>query len=421
VTSLREALREHLPEYMIPSNFVTLEEFPRTPNGKVDRKALPAPDTARPKLEKDYVEPRTETEKLLAGIWSQLLGVDRVGIHDDFFDLGGHSMLAVRLFARIEAVTERKLPLTVLFQRPTVAQLAELIHLESAPVDWSSLVPIRTHGSKPPLFCVHPAGGYTLYYRDLAARLDPDQPIYSLQSKGLDGQEYPFSCLEEIVADYVKEIRNVQPHGPYYLAGLCFGGVAAFEMAQQIRDQGEEVALVALLDTYTPDYERQLGSSLSLKTIFHRVRERVDLEFSNLAELRRRERPAYVLEKMRRVCFYTYLWIRSIYHRIRHPRTRELKHVEAANLRAMQSYEPQVYPGRVTLFRAAKQPAGNGYDPTLGWRGLASGGLDIQEVAGYHSTIAVEPQVKDLAAKLTASLNRAHVASAEQQRVHNLV
>jgi len=412
VDRLRDALRRRLPDYMIPTATIWLDALPRMPNGKIDRKALPEPDPARPELGEAYVAPRTDNERLLADIFREVLDVDRVGIHDDFFAIGGHSMLAVRLFSRIEQTTGQRLPLTVLFECPTIAQMAELLDEGGVSQQaWSSLVPIRSEGSRPPLFCIHPAGGYTLYYRDLSRHLDPDQPVYALQAQGLGGEELPSDRLEEICSHYLREIRRVQPRGPYYLAGLCFGGVAAYEMARQLHAAGDEAALVALFDTYTPPYERQLRGRLSLRIARHRILERVDLEAGNLALLSNRERLAYLWEKVRRVAArmldYPGMLALAVYDRLRDPLGRGLRRVRQANVRAMLAYQPRGYAGRLTLFRAAKQPAGNGFDPTLGWGGLADDGLEIHEVAGYHSTIAVEPQVKDLAAKLTSALDRA--------------
>ena len=188
-------------------------------------------------------------ERQLCELWQKVLRIERVGINDDFFDLGGHSLLAVRLFAEVEKMTGRKLPLVTLFQAPTIAHLAALLGQEQASGSQSVLVPIQPHGNKPPLYLVHGAGGDVLWgYANLVAHMDPEQPIYALKSRGQAGLE-EFDRLEDMAAYYVEVVRAHQPEGPYYLGGYCFGGNVAYEMARQIQAQGGQVALLALLDS----------------------------------------------------------------------------------------------------------------------------------------------------------------------------
>ena len=188
--------------------------------------------------------------KQLVRIWQELLRVESIRPDQNYFDLGGDSVLAVQLFAQIERAFKVKLPLATLFDAPTIEELAAVLRREAPGSDWSSVVAIQTAaGSRPPLFCVHGAGGNVLIYRDLSRHLGSDQPFYGLQSQGLDGQQPLLTRIEEMAARYVQDIQMVQPRGPYYLGGYCMGGTVAFEIAQQLATKGERVAMVALFDT----------------------------------------------------------------------------------------------------------------------------------------------------------------------------
>ena len=264
VGMLRQYLKEKLPEYMVPNAFVMLEKMPLTPNGKVDRQALPAPEHTRPELGEAYVAARTPTEQSLAEIWADVLGLERVGIDDNFFELGGYSLLAVRLFVRIRKWAGIDLPLAILFKSPTVRALAELLdpNCATAPISransseislpvqqWRSLVPMQPEGSRPPVFLIHAVGGNVLNYLPLLRPLPPDQPVYGLQARGVDGVLPTYSSVEEMASHYIAEIRSVQSSGPYFLGGASFGGNVAFEIAQQLIKQGDEVAFLALFDS----------------------------------------------------------------------------------------------------------------------------------------------------------------------------
>src|SRR5579862_936064 len=242
---------------MVPSALVVVDRFPLTPNGKVDRKALPAPDTSRPVLGQQYVAPESEVEQKLAKVWAEVLGLDCVGVHDNFFDLGGHSILAVRLFVRMEAVFNKRLPVALLFEAPTVAQLARhLTQTDTAQLPWSPLVPIQPSGSKPPFFCIHGGGTQVLIYRSLARYVGNDQPLYGLQPQGGDGRLPCINRVEDMATLYLQAMRTVQPHGPYYLGGLSLGGMVAVEIAQRLRAEGEETAFLALFDTHSVNFNQ---------------------------------------------------------------------------------------------------------------------------------------------------------------------
>ena len=249
---LRSFIKERLPNYMLPSAFVFLDIMPLTPNGKVDRRALPAPEKDRPESSSIAV-PQDKLESHLIQIWESVLNVRPIGIQDNFFDLGGNSLQAVTLFTQIEKQFGKKLPLATLFQSSTVAEIAQIIRKEKWLAPWESLVPIQPNGTKPPLFYIHGGGGNLLVYRNLAHSLGSDQPVYGLQPRGLDGNYVPFTRIEDMAAYYLAQIRKLQPEGPYFLAGLSSGGTTAWEMAQLLKAQGQEVALLALFDTSGPN------------------------------------------------------------------------------------------------------------------------------------------------------------------------
>ncbi|HQR68231.1 MAG TPA: AMP-binding protein, partial [Thermoanaerobaculia bacterium] len=246
--TVRAELLKRLPDYMVPSAFVTLPGLPLTPRGKVDLKALPAPGPdAAAGLDGGFTGPRDDVERELAALWERLLGLRSVDVRSDFFEIGGDSLLAVELFAEIEKRMHRHLPVSVFAEASTVESLARLIR-EEAPRRWPSLVPIQPRGTRPPFFCVHTATGEVISYRNLARRLGGDQPFYGLRAERLPDLSPRYRRMEEMAARYVEEIRSVQPRGPYHLGGLSGGAMVAFEMARQLREAGEEVRALVLLD-----------------------------------------------------------------------------------------------------------------------------------------------------------------------------
>ncbi|HSE67977.1 MAG TPA: amino acid adenylation domain-containing protein, partial [Gemmatimonadales bacterium] len=252
---MRRFLRDRLPDYMIPSAIVPMEAFPLTANGKIDRRALPAPPDAMSPHSRESLAPRDGVELQLAALWEQVLGVSPVGVRDNFFDLGGYSLLALRMFSAIERIFGKRLPMALLFQAPTIERLAEVLRVEGCSVRWRSLVAIQAHGGRRPFFVVPGVGGNVLVFARLSKLLGEDQPFYGLQAQGLDGKARPFTRIEDMARHYVAEIRTVQPHGPYRLGGTCTGGLVAYEMAQQLKAEGEEV-LLAIMESWHPDSYR---------------------------------------------------------------------------------------------------------------------------------------------------------------------
>ncbi len=243
---LRTTLAGQVPEYMMPSAFVPLDRLPLTPNGKLDQRALPEPVDAVTGSR----GPRSPREDLLCKLFAETLGLPRVGIDDSFFELGGHSLLASGLITRVRTAFGIDLPIRRLFENPTVAGLAARLDAGPEGSDLDVLLPLRTTGSRPPLFCVHPASGLSWSYSGLLKHLAPDQPLYGLQSRKLTEPGYDPASISEIAAGYVEHIRSVQPHGPYYLLGWSFGGNLAHEVAARLEAVGEKIGLLTVLDAY---------------------------------------------------------------------------------------------------------------------------------------------------------------------------
>jgi thioesterase domain-containing protein/acyl carrier protein len=404
---LRRFLKDKLPEPMVPAVVVLLEALPVTPNGKLDRRALPAPDRSRPELDKVFVAPRDDLESQLAHIWEEVLGVRPVGATDNFFELGGHSLLAVRLFAVIEKQLGRKLPLTTVFQGATVEHLAGVLRQQAAPGPQSSLVAIQPGGSKRPLFLVHPAGGHVFPYIHLAKYLGPDQPCYGLQARGVEDGQDPHTRIEDMAATYIQAMQTVQPAGPYLLGGWSMGGVVAFEMAQQLHAQGQSVALLALLDGRIPTaddtFPEQDAEAISL------VERYFGVSFGpmeSLAELPEDEQLSTLLEEAKSAGL--------VPAELDVSQARRFVMLLRNDLRATQTYELHLYPGRITFFKAGETLTGTSADPTMGWSDWASGGVEVHIVPGNHANLMYEPHVEVLAEKLTACLNQAQSATAEE-------
>ena len=385
-------------------DFLQLPEMPLTATGEIDRAQL----TATRRVAEAQVAPRTELEKQIATIWQEVLGVPQVGIHDNFFQLGGSSLLAVQLFTQIEKVCGQHLPLATLFQATTVEQLANLLHQEQQSALWSSLVAIQSGGSKPPLFALHEVTGHILFYRDLARQLGPEQPFYGLQPLGLDGKQTPLTRFEDMADHYIKEIRSLQPEGPYFLLGFSMGGLLAFEIAQQFHAQGQKVALLALIDTYADVDFQQLS-----------LGEQVSRHLTTLLQAG----PAYILTLLKNKIHRrknnaeerTQEITPRFFSMIERPLTDASGHLSieesivAAHRQAQSNHIPKVYPGRVVFFQAMDLALVGGWlpDARICWGRRAIGGVEFYKVPGNHATVVREPHVQVLAEKLMACLDQA--------------
>ena len=412
---LRDFLKQKLPEYMVPSSFVLLDSLPLTPSGKLNRRVLPEPDDFANTEAKTCAAPSTAVEASLADIWADLLGMNEVGVNDDFFELGGNSLLAVSLFSEIEKRFGKLMLLSTLFQAPTIARLAAILQKDLTP-QWSSLVainavePAHGHSSKPPFFCVHALGGNVLEYYSLAHHLGKSQPFYGLQSAGLNGKHAPHTRVEDMAAHYIKEMRELQPAGPYFIGGRSLGGMIAFEMARQLRSQGQEVGLLALLDTYPSGYAKLLQDQTTLRARFDRAASRTKAHLANLNSLSLPDKLMYLVAKSkfapRKMKSQMWRRVYSSYENFGRPLPRALQDIEELNSLAVREYVPQVYDGHVTLFWASNDLRAT-VNFVEGWRALAGGGIDVHEIPGNHLDIVKEPHVAELASKLQSCLDRA--------------
>jgi amino acid adenylation domain-containing protein len=416
-TDLRDHLKQHLPSYMVPSNFIFLDVFPVTPNGKIDYHALPAPDMTRHGDREELVAARNTTEEKLLNIWEELLNKHPIGVNDSFFELGGHSLIAVHMFTRINREFGVNLPLATLFQESTVEHLANVIQrTKTGRKTWSSLIAIETQGDHSPFFCVHGLTGDILWFRELAQCLAPDYPFYGLQSHGLDGIQNPLARIEEMASSYVEEIRQLQPKGPYYLGGASFGGTVALEMAQQLLAQGEQVSLLAIFDHSPPNIKldndngflkrRMTIAFRIVKNFPHWFREFVKLGPSRM--LSRINRILRLIQKVKgqkgidRVGQFDAEDLIDFAPELSAHRQQLI----TCNYQALKSYIPQPYAGQVTLFRALNRPLLNTYDPETGWQKLAPGRVDIYDIPSSHEGMFKKPQVAYLAEKLRACLEQ---------------
>jgi thioesterase domain-containing protein/acyl carrier protein len=371
--ALRRGLGRTLPAYMIPAAVVVLDAFPLNGNGKVDRNALPA---APPRAATDvgtFAAPRTATERRLTAIWEDVLDVRPIGVTDDFFELGATSIAAARVFDRIERELGAQLPLSPLFQAPTVERLAQLIDGGGVLERRSSLVAIQPRGAQPPVFCVHGGAGTILHFAALARRLGEEQPFYGLQMRGLYGGAPPLVGVREMAEHYLHELRAVQPHGPYRLGGYCFGALVAFEMAQSLAGTGERVALLFAINGPAPPYIRRFGAALDDPLADRLLVPRARLHAALGRPLPDAWRGAAIL----RICYA-----------------------------AERAYRPVPYRGALLLF------AGEGLyrEPDAGWTTLVRGGLEIVTIPGRHGNqrdAMYEPYVGAIAERLRVALAEA--------------
>ena len=508
-----EQLTNRLPDYMIPSQVVSLEAFPLTPNRKIDRKALPQPAEMRPvkttgrdaphsavesalaqvwmdmlkvadigrkddffnlggdslaachlaagiqeacgvhfpferlfrstalcdmaaQLETIFIEngmpddresppqaqtatephaqptngfeaPCTPEEQAIARIWTAMLGEERIDRRDSFFDLGGSSLQAMSLFMEIEDQFGKQLPLATLFQADTLAKLAQLVKgNDTAAASWSPLVSIQEKGATPPFFCVHAAGGNVLLYRPLAMQMKQDRPFYGLQCPGLDGQEDCLSSIEDMARHYLQEIRSVQPEGPYHLGGFCMGGLVAYEMAQQLHRDGQETALVAMVDTVNP--ARIPGPRSMTEKLVYNV-QKIGFHWRNAAQLTPHQRVEYLTAKTRwagirefsrlSTCLPGVSTLRGLLNKQVQPEV----FLEDFNEEISAQYRPRPYDGKVALLRPRKHYSFCS-DHEMGWGALTNGNFQTIDLAVYPGGLFTQPYVQLLAEALDRCL-----------------
>ncbi|MFK5969463.1 MAG: amino acid adenylation domain-containing protein [Candidatus Marithrix sp.] len=371
IPKLRQYLQEQLPDYMVPALFVMLDTMPLTPNGKIDRNALPEPDGLRPQLKTDYIVPQTKTEQRIAKLWQQILKINKIGIHDNFFDLGGNSLLAVQFITKLNVNFQINLAIHSLLNAPTIAELIKLIEgniIELPP----NLVILQTGNSKKtPLFLMHPGGGHIYFYKDLVHHLDSDQPVHGIQAQGTYGNSKPLTKVEEMAAKYIEVIQIVQPEGPYLLGGACFGGVVALEMAKQLQELNQQIALLAVIDTPVPG---QIPFKLKLHHYFEQIKMTIKMI------------PDWNVERL-----YNILKLHNL------------------NYQAFLDYKPAIHSGKILFFSAKERNEFNTQFLEQAWSNLAAEGIDIYRIQGNHVTMNYNPHVKILSEQLMKHIEKVYI------------
>ena len=395
---------------MIPTAHSWLEALPLTPNRKLDRRALPAPVDDSPIAEN--LPPRNELERVLTGIWRWLLRVERIGIRDDFFAIGGDSLKAVGLLLEIEKQVGIRLPFDAIYGDVTIERLAGLLGSAGSSASSGVVVPLQPHGAKTPFFCVHGIGGEVLHYTLLARLMGNERPFFGIKAPNLEDAKDILGTIETTAARYVKAILDHQPAGPYLIGGLSLGATIAYEIAQQLAQRGHKVGFLALMD------QRRKGWALEFSNVVPTAVNFV----RNIAPWLRHDVAHHGVREFRRnVRRKLLMWIRylsrfgkvplepdvsivldlSRYAPDRH----ELFRVLYA---ALLAYRPKTYRGRAVVFRAAAQPVFRPWDePALGWRDLISPAPEVRVVPGNHRTMISEPHVRALARALRQALDDA--------------
>ncbi len=382
---LRDFLANTLPDYMIPAIFHSVPAMPLTPNGKVDRRGLTQLENPIPQ-DRGIVASGDEVETRIVAILEKVLHVRPIGIHDGFFELGGNSLLAIRLMAAIEETFGRSLPLAILFQSSTAAQIAAILRDTKELPARSSLVVVQSHGSERPFFLVHGMGGHVLRFRDLVRHFAPNQPVFALQAQGLSGEAPCLDRVEDMADRYLEEIRAVQREGPYCLGGYSFGGFVALEIARRLAERGAEVQYLALIDTFA-------GPAATKRSLL--------LCFLGMPA---REMASYLARKIRKK-------IRRTMAGVTLPAP--VKAVRQACLDAERHYRPQVFDGKISLFLPSQRSLRTSPARDGGWSDFATQGVEVSEIPGDHGSIVDEPSARELAGLILEGIERAR---AEQPR-----
>jgi thioesterase domain-containing protein/acyl carrier protein len=413
VPSLRDHLRQRLPEYMVPSAFVCLPALPKTPNGKVDRRALSALGQETNASAQGSLSLGDPEELQLAMLWEDLLDVRPIGRHDNFFELGGHSLLAVRMLAQIAQLFGRRLPLASLFQAPTVAQLVELLRREEH-YTWDAAIPIQPRGARPPLFCVAAPHVNALGFVFLARHLGPDQPTYGLQSQYGSKRRLVYARreYEDLGSIYLAAMRKVQPRGPYCLTGTCEGSHIAFEMARQLTNAGEKVALLAMLDAWPLENTTSYFRHAYVHYYANRLRSLLAYGQVDVVALVKSKAKA-ILGRLTRQAARPGPVPGQAPAESSHPSLSPSVEDWKARLWPGKGFVPPTFPGRITVFRVRRQPYWRIPDKRLGWGPWARDGVDLYTIPGQHTTFLREPNVRVVAELLSRCLQQAVTCASE--------
>jgi len=342
----------------------------------------------------------------LINIWGKVLGIPNIGLDDNFFEMGGHSLLAVNIMTELEKTFGARLPLASLIEAPTIRGLVRLLEERKSGSSWKSLVPLHARGSKTPFFLMHSHGGNILEYHALANLLKDDRPIYALQCKGLDGSPVGEPSVEEMAVQYLKEIRTVQPKGPYFLGGFCFGGYLALEIAHLLRAELEEVGLLVLINSATSVFPLNLMGTTRRQRTWHKIKDRLDLEWDGFRGQPFRKKVLFLMTRAKRMGALAWTRVETMMGRFsansrlrsqKHSLVYHLEQLAMANDRAWAHYRPRPYDGKVIFLRARRQPRGIAPDPLLGWGGVLTGEVHVHEVPGFRQNMLDEPYVPEIA------------------------
>jgi amino acid adenylation domain-containing protein len=402
---LRAYLRESLPEYMVPSVCVVLDALPLTPNGKVDKAALPAPQLSLSRSGREYVAPRTGLQQQLVDIWEELFKIHPIGLTDNFFELGGHSLLMVMLVARVEERLGKRVAMGELFREPTIEHLSELVGHGKGNLLQSLIVPMQAEGTRLPMFSPHAAGGQVWCYTDLVRYIGDDQPFYGVQAREPEAGLVASTDIEAMASDYVAAVRDHQPTGPYLLCGWSMGGVIAFEMARQLRAQGEEIAMLVLLDSQVQGRGQPEHNWAALLSIFA-----LDLGLTG----DKLSTPLEELSALAPMAQLRRVWMEAknaglVPKEMTLVEFRKMFDTFKINANTLHRYAGGEYDGPMTLFAAEESVKKDFFlkpeevshaDPLRGWKRFAMQGVDLRITPGNHFTMIREPHVQVLAEEL---------------------
>jgi amino acid adenylation domain-containing protein len=397
-------IRKNLPDYMVPALWMQLTELPVNANNKIDRNALP--DIIKSNSEKELITPRNQPEADMAHIWKQVLEVSEISMDDNFFDLGGQSLIAVELISEVEKKFKIKMPISILFKYPTIEALVKNIAINET--NYQSLIPIKASGSKIPLYIVAGDGINIINFKNLADNLDKEQPVYSLQPRGIDHkEEIKDETIEEIATHYVNELIQHHPSGNFAISGHSFGGYVAVEIKHQLEKKGRQVTMFGIFDTdannilYKKDLKKKIGKKI------------------------KRQLPKYLFilksfytHPKRTLKYQQYLFLSASKKKlqklgvIKEPKSENLDNILSLigknNEHALERYQLNSFKGHLHLFKAKERLYFIDDQKYLGWSNLAIEGISVYDIPGDHKTIFHEPNVKILATQMQAILDQAN-------------
>ena len=398
---LREQLPQVLPAYMIPSRFIFVPSIPLSAHGKVDVRSLPEPNSLNAFSPVDL--PSNETEKRILMVWKKIFNLEKISISDNFFDLGGDSLMAMNLLLSIEKEFSRKVPMAIISKASTVSQQAEILRSEKLTEYASVLIPIQTSGNKNPLYCIGGKGGLPIRFNHLLKYISSDQPVYFFRSRGFEPGELVEDTIESIAADYLREVKKVQPFGPYNLFGESSGGLVAYEMAQQLYEQGQETAFLGMLDTYISSRAHVKKNPLAgwFTVLRKHLQTLASGGFGGVQVYAK-----YYLELGKFKFHQFQVWINEKRNQVRFGNMPDVfSRVDEANIAAVKAYNPRPYPGSIILFRALRQAQFDGLSLDNGWTEIGVGEFVVHPVDCYHGNILFEPFVQQVAEKLKQCLD----------------